>query len=625
MVVAGDEARDGGDVGRRLVELDQRGQQLAQQQRRAGAVAVVALVAHLQRLGGHRAQVDRLAEPLAARRANTRASTSRIQRQALEHLGVVGAVAQHLAEPLVERAERAVAVRGVLDDAHRHRRAHDAGHRPDRAALVARAELELAGGGHALGVLVVARRAPRRRRRRRSRRAAGRTCRPTRSAARRAAACGRSMPGSRSRATPTPTSSGCAASSRATASSLARAIAAASSGQPRAARRRRLGGRAPVDALDAARPGARARRRTARRRRWRPRAGRRAGSAHRAASRRRAARRQGVASRCCASPPRRPPRAAPAARRGPAGRRPRRTARRSPCASGLRAIAGASSAGRVGVRAVAEHDVEQHHATSGSRGLAAQALGAQRRVDHRVRAALGVARRRRSPRTCGRRSRARTPGATRAAAGCSTPPRPTRAGHDHHRLVAQRAAAVEPADVAARGAARERASNAGSAPPTSSAARAAASSSVRAYSTPGGGRWPAARGTRARPACRRRPPSATAPRDGRVRRLGDRDDHLGAVVGGEQLEPAPHHQPADLGAQVAPADADRVRDPDPRRVEQAAHLLRAGARRADDADRPALAPRWRSPSATPSMIAVPQSAPMNSSPRSSARRLSAAS
>ena len=63
MVVARDEPRDGGDIARRLVQLDQSRQQRAQQQRRPRAVAVVALVAHLERLGRHRAQVDRLAQP----------------------------------------------------------------------------------------------------------------------------------------------------------------------------------------------------------------------------------------------------------------------------------------------------------------------------------------------------------------------------------------------------------------------------------------------------------------------------------------------------------------------------------------------------------------------------------
>ena len=52
-------------------------------------------------------------------------------------LRLVGAEAQHLAEPLVEVAVGAVAARRVLDDPHRHRRADDAGHRPDRAMMVA--------------------------------------------------------------------------------------------------------------------------------------------------------------------------------------------------------------------------------------------------------------------------------------------------------------------------------------------------------------------------------------------------------------------------------------------------------------------------------------------------------
>ena len=140
----------------RLVELDQRRQQRAQQQRRAGTVAVVALVAHLERLRGHRAQVDRLAQPLERAGEHAREHVAD-PGQAVEHLVVVGAVPQHLAEALVERAERAVAVRRVLDHAHRHRRADDARHRPDRAALVARPELELAVGGASRGVLAVAR------------------------------------------------------------------------------------------------------------------------------------------------------------------------------------------------------------------------------------------------------------------------------------------------------------------------------------------------------------------------------------------------------------------------------------------------------------------------------------
>ena len=41
----------------------------------------------------------------------------------------------------------------VLDDPHRHRMADDAGHRTERAALVTRRELELAGLGPADGVV----------------------------------------------------------------------------------------------------------------------------------------------------------------------------------------------------------------------------------------------------------------------------------------------------------------------------------------------------------------------------------------------------------------------------------------------------------------------------------------
>jgi hypothetical protein len=119
-------------------------------------VAVVPLVAHLQRLRGHRPQVDRLSESFQRTGEHAREDVAD-PREPVEDLVVVGAVAQHLAEAFVERAVRAVPVRRVLDDAHRHRGADDAGHRADGAALVAGAELELAGRGTPLGVLPVAR------------------------------------------------------------------------------------------------------------------------------------------------------------------------------------------------------------------------------------------------------------------------------------------------------------------------------------------------------------------------------------------------------------------------------------------------------------------------------------
>ena len=49
---------------------------------------------------------------------------------------VVGAVAQHLARPLVQRAPRGPARRLVARDEHRHRAGDDARHRPDAADVV---------------------------------------------------------------------------------------------------------------------------------------------------------------------------------------------------------------------------------------------------------------------------------------------------------------------------------------------------------------------------------------------------------------------------------------------------------------------------------------------------------
>ena len=125
--------------------VDHRRGEVAQQHQRAGPVAVVGLVAHLQHLGEDAGDVDR------ARAARTAAcssgpSTSAIQRSRVEHLGRVGAVAQHLAEPLVERAVRTRAGGGVLEHEHPHRRRDHAGHRADRAAVVARLEARRGAG-----------------------------------------------------------------------------------------------------------------------------------------------------------------------------------------------------------------------------------------------------------------------------------------------------------------------------------------------------------------------------------------------------------------------------------------------------------------------------------------------
>ena len=94
------------------------------------------LVAHLQHLGEDAGHVDR-ARARAYGGLEQRPEHLAHPAQPLEHLGSVGAVAQHLAETLVERAERTPTGAGVLQHPHPHRRGDHAGHRPDGAAVVA--------------------------------------------------------------------------------------------------------------------------------------------------------------------------------------------------------------------------------------------------------------------------------------------------------------------------------------------------------------------------------------------------------------------------------------------------------------------------------------------------------
>ena len=108
-------------------------------------------------------------------------------------------------------------------------------------------------------------------------------------------------------------------------------------------------------------------------------------------------------------------------------------------------------------------------------------------------------------------------------------------------------------------------------------------------------------------------------------RLGDQQHPLGGRVGVERGQRVERGQPTDGLGQVAPTDAEHVRDADAGGVEQAADLLGAGAGLA--ATRP-TGPRRTTlakPSATPETIAVPQSGPMTSTPASCAARLSATS
>ncbi len=138
--------------------------------------------------------------PRAARaRASAGASVVRHPPQSIEHIGAVGAEAQHRPEPFVQRREGAVARRRIVDDDHRHRRREDPRHRPDRAVMVTRGEVDRP----------VARRAarpprrwppsPRTGRRRSPRRASARTCAPTRWAVPRAGSCARRVRAPRAR------------------------------------------------------------------------------------------------------------------------------------------------------------------------------------------------------------------------------------------------------------------------------------------------------------------------------------------------------------------------------------------------------------------------------------------
>ena len=83
--------------------------------------------------------------PPAERLGEQRRHASVHPAQAIEHLGGVGAVAQHLAVPLVEVGEGAPAVVVLGDPRPRrpHRRRDDAGHRADGGVVVAGLEGDL--------------------------------------------------------------------------------------------------------------------------------------------------------------------------------------------------------------------------------------------------------------------------------------------------------------------------------------------------------------------------------------------------------------------------------------------------------------------------------------------------
>ncbi len=141
VVVAADEGERLGHVGRVDTGGDHGRGEVAQHHQRAGPVAVVGLVAHLQHLGEDAGDVDaaRGAHRLLQQRREHVAHPA----QPLDDVGGVGAVAQHLAEPLVERAVGTPPGGPVLEHPDPHARRGDAGHRSDRGVVVAGVEADL--------------------------------------------------------------------------------------------------------------------------------------------------------------------------------------------------------------------------------------------------------------------------------------------------------------------------------------------------------------------------------------------------------------------------------------------------------------------------------------------------
>ena len=184
MVVAADEPHGLGDVGRPGARGDQR--RAASRAGTSGSPARLRLwpSSPIWTIWPMIARdVDRPGERTAC--GSARAEDARHPAQPLDHLGAVGAVPQHLSQPLVERAprRRCRAPRPQLE--HPHRRGDDAGHRPDRAAVVARLQVTRPAAS-ASRPPRRCRPGPRRAPRRSAHRAAGPTPGPSRSAGRRA-------------------------------------------------------------------------------------------------------------------------------------------------------------------------------------------------------------------------------------------------------------------------------------------------------------------------------------------------------------------------------------------------------------------------------------------------------
>ncbi len=131
----------------------QRRSKLAQQQARAGDIALVHLVAHRQPARDQRLQGDaaRFAQRPSERRPQDLADPT----QPVEHLGIVAAEPHDLAEPLIDRAIGSISESLVLDHQERLTCGRQAGHRADRAMVMVGMKRECTGSGFCRGVVEI--------------------------------------------------------------------------------------------------------------------------------------------------------------------------------------------------------------------------------------------------------------------------------------------------------------------------------------------------------------------------------------------------------------------------------------------------------------------------------------
>ena len=259
------------------------------------------------------------------------------------------------------------------------------------------------------------------------------------------------------------------------------------------------------------------------------------------------------------------------------------------------AMAGASSRGRVGLGAVAEHEVEQDHAGGRVGGGPGQLLVAQRRVDHRVRAALGEGVVTEVDHRVGVGGQVAVQREVVGQRDVAADRAEHLRGHQH-RLVAEGAADEEPAEQGpGRGAGVCRRPRTGHVGRRRGRAGASTASATAVRS-----RWP-------RPS---RPSSTGVASvvDVRLevrghlggRRLGDHHDQVDVGVGVEPAQRLAGREPADRRRQVATADAERVAYADPVAgragvVEQARAAAGSRCRRRRRCRSGRGGRRWRSP------------------------------